>query len=423
MNVAIIGTGYVGLVTGAVLSEIGHNVICLDINEEKITKLKKGVSPIYEPGLDEVLERNIAGNRLSFTTSAEEAFENAEVIFIAVGTPQGEDGAANLTHIKQAAKDIAMHINRDLIVVVKSTVPLGTNDLIEETIRTNAIGSFQIDVVSSPEFLREGHAINDTFHGDRIVIGSENEHAGSIIEALFIKLNIPFLHTNRRSAEMIKYAANAFLAVKISYINQISNLCEKVGADVNDVADGMGMDHRIGRAFLNAGLGYGGSCFPKDTEALAYLGRENEVSISLVDAAIQANKEQRILFVNRVLEHFNGNVEGKKIAVLGLAFKPNTDDMREAPSVDIIRTLSANGAEVHVIDPVVKETKLLTEVAVTYSKTLEECVQNAEAVLLVTEWEEFVRADWEELLALTKNATIFDGRNVLHNHKLISQVV
>ncbi|WP_313892574.1 UDP-glucose/GDP-mannose dehydrogenase family protein [Psychrobacillus sp.] len=423
MNVAIIGTGYVGLVTGAVLSEIGHNVICLDINEEKITKLKKGESPIYEPGLDEVLERNIAGNRLSFTTSAEEAFENAEVIFIAVGTPQGEDGAANLTYIQQAAKDIAMHINRNLIVVVKSTVPVGTNDLIEETIRTNAIGSFQVDVVSNPEFLREGHAINDTFLGDRIVIGSENEHAGSTVESLFTKLNIPFLHTNRRSAEMIKYASNAFLAIKISYINQIYNLCEKVGADVNDVADGMGMDHRIGRAFLNAGLGYGGSCFPKDTEALAYLGRENEISISLVDAAIQANKEQRILFVNRVLEHFNGNVEGKKIAVLGLAFKPNTDDMREAPSLDIIRILSADGAEVHVIDPVVKETKLLAEVAVTHSKTLEECVQSAEAVLLVTEWEEFVRADWEELLALTKNATIFDGRNVLHNHKLISQVV
>ncbi|MGE7110300.1 UDP-glucose dehydrogenase family protein [Lysinibacillus sp. NPDC047702] len=413
MNVAIIGTGYVGLVTGAVLSEIGHVVACLDINEEKINTLKKGQSPIYEPGLDEILARNIAASRLCFTTNAQEAFAQADIIFIAVGTPQGEDGAADLSFIEQAAKDIAINVDHNVIVVVKSTVPVGTNDRVEEILHANMLAGLQIHVVSNPEFLREGHAINDTFYGDRIVIGAENSIASEKVESLFKSLNIPIMHTNRRSAEMIKYASNAFLAVKISYINQISNLCDALGADVNAVADGMGMDHRIGRAFLNAGLGYGGSCFPKDTEALAYLARENDVKLSIVESAIQANDEQRYIFVEKVLNHFNRDIVGKKMAVLGLAFKPNTDDMREAPSIMIIKELVARGAGISVYDPVVKKSSYLESVEVTYAATKEECVKESDAILLVTEWQEFIEADWVKLKSYSNNAIVFDGRHTL----------
>ncbi|MGE7999175.1 UDP-glucose dehydrogenase family protein [Lysinibacillus sp. NPDC093190] len=413
MKVGIIGTGYVGLVTGAVLSEIGHVVTCLDINEEKINTLKKGQSPIYEPGLDEILERNITANRLFFTTSAQEAFAYADIIFIAVGTPQGEDGAADLSYIQQAAKDIAINVDHNVIVVVKSTVPVGTNDIVEEIIHAKMTAGLQIHIVSNPEFLREGHAINDTFHGDRIVIGAENSIARDKIESLFKPLNIPIMHTNRRSAEMIKYASNAFLAVKISYINQISNLCEALGADVNAVADGMGMDHRIGRAFLNAGLGYGGSCFPKDTGALTYLASENGVNLSIVQSAIQANSEQRYIFVQKVIKHFKGTVVGKKIALLGLAFKPNTDDMREAPSIMIIKELVARGAEISAYDPVVKKSPYLEGVELTYATTMEECVSESDAILLVTEWQEFIEADWAKLISYSNNAIVFDGRHIL----------
>ncbi|MGE7090256.1 UDP-glucose dehydrogenase family protein [Lysinibacillus sp. NPDC048646] len=413
MNVGIIGTGYVGLVTGAVLSEIGHVVTCLDINEEKINTLNKGQSPIYEPGLDEILARNIAASRLCFTTNAQEAFAQADIIFIAVGTPQGEDGAADLSYIEQAAKDIAENVEHDVIIVVKSTVPVGTNDRIEEIIHANMTAGLQIHVVSNPEFLREGHAINDTFYGDRIVVGAENTIARGKVENLFKPLNIPILHTNRRSAEMIKYASNAFLAVKISYINQISNLCEALGADVNAVADGMGMDHRIGRAFLNAGLGYGGSCFPKDTEALAYLGRENDVNLSIVQSAIQANDEQRYIFVQKIINHFKGKVIGKKIAILGLAFKPNTDDMREAPSIMIIKELFARGAEISAYDPVVKKSPYLEGGELTYASTKEECVSKSDVILLVTEWQEFIEADWAKLISYSNNAIVFDGRHIL----------
>jgi len=413
VNVGIIGTGYVGLVTGAVLSDIGHVVTCLDINEEKINTLKKGQSPIYEPGLDEILARNIAANRLCFTTNAQEAFAYSDIIFIAVGTPQGEDGAADLSYIEQAAKDIAINVDHNVIVVVKSTVPVGTNDRVEKIILENMPPGLQVHVVSNPEFLREGHAINDTFYGDRIVIGAESAIARDKVESLFKSLNIPIMHTNRRSAEMIKYASNAFLAVKISYINQISNLCDVLGADVNAVAEGMGMDHRIGRAFLNAGLGYGGSCFPKDTEALAFLARENDVKLSIVESAIQANDEQRHIFVKKILDHFNRDVVGKKIAILGLAFKPNTDDMREAPSIMIIKELVARGAEVSAYDPVIKKSSYLEGIDITYAATKEECVEKSDAILLVTEWQEFIEADWVNLMTYSNNAVVFDGRHVL----------
>ncbi|MET4560703.1 UDPglucose 6-dehydrogenase [Lysinibacillus parviboronicapiens] len=414
MNVGIIGTGYVGLVTGAVLSDIGHVVTCLDINEEKINRLKKGQSPIYEPGLDEILARNTATNRLYFTTNAQEAFAQADIIFIAVGTPQGKDGAADLSYIEQAAKDIAINVDHNVIVVVKSTVPVGTNDKVEEIILENMPPGLQVHVVSNPEFLREGHAINDTFYGDRIVIGAENSIARDKVESLFKSLNIPIVHTNRRSAEMIKYASNAFLAVKISYINQISNLCEAIGADVNAVADGVGMDHRIGRAFLNAGIGYGGSCFPKDTEALAYLARKNDVNLSIVQSAIQANGEQRHIFVQKVISYFKGELVGKKIAILGLAFKPNTDDMREAPAITIIEELLKKGAHIKAYDPIVKDVTSLNN-KIKYANTKEQCVENVDAILIVTEWEEFVEADWKKIKMISKDAQVFDGRNILTN--------
>jgi len=413
MKIAIIGTGYVGLVTGTVLSEIGHEVTCLDINENKILMLHTGMSPIFEPGLDEMLQHNIANNRLKFTTLAEEAFTDAEIIFIAVGTPQGDDGSADLTYIKQAAKDIAVHIKHNVIVVVKSTVPVGTNDYIEQIIRKHLKEDIEVHVVSNPEFLREGHAIHDTMNGDRIIIGADNKAAGDKVESLFKSLNIPVLRTDRRSAEMIKYASNAFLAVKISYINQISNLCEAVGADISAVADGMGMDKRIGRAFLNAGLGYGGSCFPKDTEALAYIAQENAVSMSIVKSAMEANKAQRQLYIKKVVAHFNGDVTDKKIAVLGLAFKPNTDDMREAPSIDIISALSSLGAEVSVYDPVVKKTELLNDCKVIYAESKEACVNDADVILLVTEWDEFLTDDWLLSEVQIKQKVLFDGRNVI----------
>ncbi|WGT40572.1 UDP-glucose/GDP-mannose dehydrogenase family protein [Lysinibacillus sp. 1 U-2021] len=410
-NVAVIGT-----VTGVVLSEIGHTVTCIDIDGCKVNKLKAGKSPIYEPGLDELMVKNIEANRLTFTTNHVDAFLDAEIVFIAVGTPQSESSAADLTYIKQAAKDITLHIVNDTIVVVKSTVPVGTNDLVQSIIEENIVADLKVEVVSNPEFLREGHAIHDTFHGDRIVIGAETEKSGRIIEQLFKPLSIPIVRTNRKSAEMIKYAANAFLAVKISYINEIANLCEAVGANVADVADGMGMDHRVGRAFLNAGLGYGGSCFPKDTEAIAYLAKENFAPLTIVEKAIQVNTKQRQLFLEKVLQHFNDNLVGRKIALLGLAFKPNTDDLREAPSLYLIEQLKKRGAEITVYDPIVKEVAII---GVTSTKSIQQCVEKVEAILLVTEWDEFKTADWSEISQLVHSKVLFDGRNILSNHEEI----
>ena len=398
-NIAIIGTGYVGLVTGVVLSEIGNTVTCIDIDENKVRILQRGQSPIYEPGLDELMVKNIDTKRLFFTTNHKEALANSNIIFIAVGTPQSESGAADLTYIKQAAKDIALNIVKDTIVVVKSTVPVGTNDLVESIIKEHLITNRKVDVVSNPEFLREGHAIQDTFYGDRIVIGAENNEAGNTIKKLFKPLNLPIVQTNRRSAEMIKYAANAFLAVKISYINEIANLCEAMDANVLDVAEGMGLDHRIGRAFLNPGLGYGGSCFPKDTEAIAYLGREYCAPLTIVENAIKANFRQREIFLQKVLNYFDGNLEGKIIGMLGLSFKPNTDDLREAPSVYLIEELEKRGAIVKAYDPVVKHLPQCVE-------HFDEVINNSNIVLLVTEWEEF------KSLEIPANK-LFDGRYFL----------
>ncbi|WP_051507509.1 UDP-glucose dehydrogenase family protein [Saccharibacillus sacchari] len=409
MNIAVIGTGYVGLVTGAVLASMNHCVTCLDIDKEKIDLLNQGISPIYEPGMDELLRTHIQKGMLLFTVDKEEAFRHAEVVFVAVGTPQSEKGAADLQYVEQAVKDIAMTIDHDAIIVVKSTVPVGTNDRVEEIVNVHKRFDIKVQVVSNPEFLREGFALHDSYHGDRIVIGAESEEAGNTVQSLFSGLNVPVLRTNRRSAEMIKYASNAFLAVKISYINEIANLCEKIGVNVLEVADGMGADQRIGRSFLNPGLGYGGSCFPKDTEAIAYLGREHDAPLTIVESTIKANFRQRELFLNKVLDYFNGNIQGKVISMLGLAFKPNTDDLREAPSLYLIEQLKKHGAVVKAYDPVVKH---LAECCA----NIEEALQNGELILLVTEWEEFKQIDWEVLNR--GRVGILDGRYVMNMNKV-----
>lgn len=405
MKVAVIGTGYVGLVTGTVLAEIGHTVVCIDLDEAKIKQLQSGVPTIYEPGLEELLVNNIQQQRLTFTTDHTSAFQGADIILLAVGTPQGDNGQADLSYIQAAAKTIAETVTEDVVVIVKSTVPPGTNDRVEQLIREQLVHNITVAVVSNPEFLREGHAVEDAFYGDRIVIGSECTGAGAIVEKLYEGLAMPILHTNRRSAEMIKYAANAFLAVKISYINEIANLCDAIGADVGDVADGMGMDKRIGRAFLNAGIGYGGSCFPKDTEAIAHLAKEQATPLTIVESAIDINRQQRRKFIAKIEKHFDNQLMNKKIAILGLAFKPNTDDLREAPSLEIIEALEAQGAVITVFDPIITHPKSAAGIL--------ECVNEAEAVVLFTEWQDFLEADWTAIATSVANQVLFDGRNAL----------
>ncbi|EGQ26940.1 UDP-glucose 6-dehydrogenase [Sporosarcina newyorkensis 2681] len=410
MKVAVVGTGYVGLVTGTLLAEIGHHVTCIDLDEAKINQLQSGVPTIYEPGLEELLVTNIEQNKLNFTTNHAEAFQNADIILLAVGTPKGTNGEADLSYIQAAAKTIATTVKEDVVVMIKSTVPPGTNDQVERLIRQQLVHNVTVDVVSNPEFLREGHAVEDAFHGDRIVIGSEKTDAGELMTKLYEKLDMPILHTNRRSAEMIKYAANAFLAVKISYINEIASLCDAIGADVSDVADGMGMDHRIGRAFLNAGIGYGGSCFPKDTDAIAHLAKEQNTPLTIVESAIDTNRKQRQKFINKMDRYFGSQLTNKKIAILGLAFKPNTDDLREAPSLEIIDALETKGAIVSVYDPIITHPKSATSII--------ECVTEADAIVLVTEWQDFITADWPTITKTVAEKLIFDGRNALPASRL-----
>ncbi|MEW4309196.1 UDP-glucose dehydrogenase family protein [Rossellomorea marisflavi] len=411
MEIAVVGTGYVGLVTGTCLSEIGHSVTCVDIDQVKVDKMSRGVSPIFEPGLDDLMKKNIEVNRLRFTTDHAKAFHSAEVIYIAVGTPENRDGSANLTFVERVAIDIARHINKDVVVVTKSTVPVGTNDWIKGVIHRNLLNKVRVEIVSNPEFLREGSAIYDSFHGDRIVIGSDSHEACAVIEQINKPYGIPVFKTDIRSAEMIKYAANAFLATKISFINEISNICERVEANVEDVALGMGMDQRIGSQFLNAGIGYGGSCFPKDTKALVQIAGNVEYDFELLKGVIEVNKKQQKILLEKLHERF-GDIKAKKIAVLGLAFKPNTDDMREAASIPITNYLIEQGAEVTAYDPVAKNQalKVLNE-KVVYSDTIEEALQGTDALLILTEWLEFKDISISELVRPMKTPVVFDGRN------------
>ncbi|PER44301.1 UDP-glucose 6-dehydrogenase [Bacillus thuringiensis] len=423
MNIAVVGTGYVGLVTGVCLSEINHQVICIDTDEEKVRKMQSGVSPIYEPGLDELMQKNIKKGTLHFSSNHQQGFRNAEIIFIAVGTPQLPDGSANLQYVETVAKSIAKYVRKDVIVVTKSTVPVGTNGFVKKTILDNLEKDVKIRIASNPEFLREGSAIQDTFQGDRIVIGTEDEETAKTLEEMYHSFGLPVFKTDIYSSEMIKYASNAFLATKISFINEISNICEKLGANVEDVAGGMGMDHRIGRAFLNAGIGYGGSCFPKDTEALVQIAGGVEHDFHLLKSVIEVNNSQQAQIVEKVKARMK-NLAGKKIAMLGLAFKPNTDDMREAASIVIANKLIKEGAKVIAYDPIAMESaKKVLPQEVVYVDSLDKCLEGAEATIIVTEWEEFKSMDLNRFRSLVKNAILFDGRNCFNLKVMEEQCV
>ncbi|WP_143315783.1 UDP-glucose/GDP-mannose dehydrogenase family protein [Clostridium sp. HBUAS56017] len=415
MKIVVAGTGYVGLVTGACLSEVGHNVTCVDIDEKKVELMKQGVSPIYEPGLDELLKRNYQNGRLSFTTDYLNAYKDADVIFIGVGTPEREDGSANLDYVFGVCKQIADSIEKDCLVVVKSTVPIGTNDRVEEFIGENVKNEVKVEVASNPEFLSQGTAVEDTLHAHRIVIGVESKNSENVLREVYERFNQPIVVTNRKSAEMIKYACNDFLALKISFMNEIANFCEIVGADVEDVAQGMSYDPRIGNKFLKAGLGYGGSCFPKDTKALHWLANDNGYELKTIKATIEVNENQKYKMFRKAKQRF-GSLKGLKVAVLGLTFKPGTDDLREAPSIPNVRRFLSEGAEVVVYDPVGKENfkKLFSE-ELSYAKSPEETIRDADMVFIFTEWNEIKFMKIETYEEQMKRAIIFDGRNCYDN--------
>lgn len=410
MKLAVVGTGYVGLVTGVTLSEIGHHVTCIDIDDAKVEKMRHGISPIYEPGLSELMSQNIEAGRLSFSSNHEEGFHEADVIYIAVGTPENEDGSANLTYVENVATTIALTAKKDTIVVTKSTVPVGTNDRLRQIIDHNKLYHINIEIVSNPEFLKEGSAIYDAFHGDRIVIGTNSEKAAKVMEEVNRPFGIPVYKTDIRSAEMIKYASNAFLATKISFINEIANICERVGADVEQVSLGMGLDKRIGPEFLKAGIGYGGSCFPKDTKALIQIAGNVEYDFELLKGVVNVNKKQQRIVLDKLYERV-GDVAGKKIAVLGLAFKPNTDDMREAPSIPIVNELVKAGAIVYAYDPIaVENAKKMLGNAIVYTEDIAKALEHAEAALILTDWNEIKDVDLAIFKSM-KRPLIFDGRN------------
>ncbi len=411
MNIAVIGTGYVGLVTGVCLAEIGHQVTCIDVDTEKIRLLSEGKSPIYEPGLEELLKENILRGRLRFTTRHCEGMASCNVVMVAVGTPQSSDGSADLSYVEQAAEDIAANLHQNMIVVIKSTVPIGTCEKIKARIESFASGGHQIEVASNPEFLREGSAVHDNFHGDRIVIGAEREEVAMFLEAMYEPFNIPVIRTDLRSAEMIKYASNAFLATKISFINEIANLCERLGADVSQVANGMGHDQRIGPKFLSAGIGFGGSCFPKDTHALVKIAASSGYEFPLLKTVIRVNEQQRSLLVTKARQRF-GTLLGKKVTLLGLTFKPNTDDIREAPAQKVAELLLREGAEVTAYDPMgMENAKAVMPGEVDFADSLEEALTRSDCAFILTEWPEIVNFLIENGAKQMKNRIIFDGRN------------
>ncbi len=408
MKIAVAGTGYVGLVTGVVLAHIGHEVSCVDIDEKKVETMRKGISPIYEEGLEELMQKN--AERLTYTTDYKSAYKDAEVIFVGVGTPEKRDGSANLSYVKSVCEQIAESVERDCVVVIKSTVPIGTNDKIENMMNKLAPKNINIDIVSNPEFLSQGTAVKDTLNAARIVIGTETERARLVMEKVYENLNQTVVYTNRRSAEMIKYASNDFLALKISYVNEIANLCEVLGADIDDVSRGMGLDTRIGNKFLNAGIGYGGSCFPKDTKALHWVSNINERELKTVKAAIEVNDMQKLKLLKKARQYYE-SFDGLNVAVLGLTFKPNTDDLREAPSLVNVPALVDEGAKVKAFDPVGVENfrKIVTD-DITYCDTVEETIKDADICFIFTEWDDVKKFDVEKFKTM-KTPIILDGRN------------
>lgn len=414
MKIAVVGTGYVGLVTGTCLSETGNTVTCVDINEEKVKKLQSGIIPIYEPGLDVLFDRNIAQGRLKFTTNLAEGIAGAKIIFLALPTPPDEDGSADLKYILGVAEDLGKIIKEYVVIVDKSTVPVGTAEMVQAKIALNAKVDF--DVVSNPEFLREGVAVEDFMKPDRIVIGASSERAKKIMEQLylpFVRQGNPIIFMSERSAEMTKYAANAFLATKITFMNEIANLCEKVGANVDDIRKGIGSDTRIGKRFLFAGIGYGGSCFPKDVQALAKTSEENGYDFKILKSVMEVNKEQKTKLIAPLKKYFDNKLQGKQIAVWGLAFKPYTDDIREAPALENIRILLENGARVRCYDPEAMENvKQVLGNAIEYADSPYGALLNSDALMIMTEWPLFRTPDFEVVSSLLKNKVIFDGRNL-----------
>src|SRR2546425_4336241 len=414
MHIAVIGSGYVGLVTGACFAEFGVDVACVDVNAAKIAQLSRGETPIYEPGLEQLIQKNLQAGRLRFTTDLRSAVEPASVVFFAIGTPPKQDGSADLSFVETAAKGVARHIDSYKVVVMKSTVPVGTGKRLTELISQNLPKPARFSVVSNPEFLREGAAISDFMRPDRIVIGSNDPEATEIIRELYRPLYLietPFVITSVEGAELIKYAANAFLAMKISFINEIANLCEKVGCDVHEVARAIGMDRRIGTKFLHPGPGFGGSCFPKDTRALAAIGRQHNSATKIVDAVVDVNEHQRRAMLPKIEKLVDG-VAGKRIAVFGLSFKPETDDMRDAPSIDIIQGLIAAGAEIVAYDPVARleAEKVLPKIE--YAEDEYAAATNADALVFITEWNQFRALDMERIHGLMRTPNIADLRNI-----------
>ena len=414
MRIAVIGTGYVGLVAGTCFAESGNNVVCLDIDEDKVRKLRDGIVPIYEPGLEELLKRNVNDGRLSFTTAYAEAIPSAQAVFIAVGTPPGEDGGADMRFVLAAARSIAEHMTGYTVVVDKSTVPVGTARRVMETVAAHTDHEF--DVVSNPEFLKEGAAIDDFMKPDRVVIGSASERAGEVMDELygpFVRTGKPILHMDLESAELTKYAANAMLATRISFMNEIANLCSKVGGNVDLVRKGIGTDERIGSRFLFSGVGYGGSCFPKDVKAVAKTAEEHGYDFRILKAVEAVNETQKRVLFELVQGHY-GDLSGRRFAVWGLAFKPNTDDMREAPAVVVIEALLGAGATVCACDPEAVEESRAHHLGdrIEYADKPMDALQGADGLILVTEWNEFRRPDFEAMKGLLKEPVIFDGRNI-----------
>ncbi len=417
MRIAVAGAGYVGLVTAACFAELGHNVICVDIDENKISKLNNNIIPIYEPQLEDFAAKNKREGRLRFTADLKKAIKESEIIFICVGTPPKENGEADLSYVEDVARTIADAMDSYKLIVEKSTVPVHTGDKVAKSIKAYNTHKVDFDVVSNPEFLREGSAVNDFMHPDRIVIGAESERAKQIMQELYAPLKSPIIFTDIKSAEIIKHASNSFLATKISFINAIANICEAAGADVEKVADGMGFDKRIGRSFLNAGIGYGGFCFPKDAEAFIMISEKLGCDFKLLKAVQDVNNEQRKHFVKKI-EKALWILKNKTIGILGLAFKPNTDDMRFAPSIDIIADLQREGAKIKAYDPKAMEKAKNILKGVVYCNNPYEAAKDADALLIVTEWQEFKKLDFKKIKSLMRHPLIIDGRNIFDPEEL-----
>ncbi len=411
MKLVVAGTGYVGLVAGVCFAEKGHDVICVDVDEHKVKQMEAGISPIYEEGLEELMQKNNAAGRLHYTTDYRSAYRNADAIFIGVGTPEQPDGSANLGYIATVSRQIAESVERDCLVVVKSTVPVGTNDKVEQFIKDFLIHDVKIEVASNPEFLAQGSAVRDTLHAARIIIGTESKEAEKLLMEIYEPFGLPVVSVSRRSAEMTKYASNDFLALKISYMNDIANLCELVGANIEDVAKGMSYDARIGANFLKAGIGYGGSCFPKDTKALKFLAEKAGYHLETVEAAVSVNQRQKTRLFRKASDRMI-TFQGLKVAVLGLAFKPGTDDLREAPSIDNVDLLLEEGADLYAYDPVAEDNFRKRYPQITYVDNPEKALEGANICFIFTEWKEISEVPARRYKELMQTPLVYDGRNV-----------